>query len=110
MWIVCGLSIPCKDRTLFPTIVILKGTIKPTGKEDNLNVYLVDCCKFLIAHRVLLQGDVPVVVLPLGQDEVPSLVSEDGRPLGPGGAAVRVNDTLARHKESGAAGQEREEE
>ena len=49
------------------------------------------------AHRVLLQGDVPVVVLPLGQDEVPGLVSQDGRPLGPGGAAVRVNDTLARH-------------
>ena len=52
----------------------------------------------------------PVVVLPLGQDEVPGLVSEDGRPLGPGGAAVGVNDTLARHKERGAAGQEREEE
>ena len=61
------------------------------------------------AHRVLLQGDAPVVVLPLGQDEVPGLVSDDCWPLGPGSAAVRVNVTLARHQEHGAAGQESEQ-
>ena len=52
----------------------------------------------------------PVVVLPLGQDEVPGLVSDDGRPLGPGGAVVQVNNTLASHQGQGAAGQESQEE
>ena len=63
----------------------------------------------LAAHRVLLQGDAPVAVLPLGQDEVPSLVSDDGWPLGPGGAAVGVNVTLASHQEHRAACQESEQ-
>ena len=34
--VICMLLIPCKNRALFPTVVILKCTIKPTGKEDNL--------------------------------------------------------------------------
>ena len=61
----------------------------------------------LAAHRVLRQADVSVVVLPPGQDEVPGLVSQDGRPPGPGGAAVRVNHTLGPRQE-GAQGTHQE--